>query len=150
MPIGDICVRDVVIAAKDMTVREAAKLMRQNHVGDLVVTEENTGGRHIPLGIVTDRDLVLSVIATTLDPSVFTVGDLLIRDVVTVSEDQGIFESIQHMRKNGVRRMPVVDRHGGLVGIISIDDLIQLLGEEMGLLAKLLSQEQLREAQTRV
>jgi len=150
MPIGDICVRDVVIAAKDMTVREAAKLMRQNHVGDLVVTEENTGGRHIPLGIVTDRDLVLSVIATTLDPSVFTVGDLLIRDVVTVSEDQGIFESIQHMRKNGVRRMPVVDRHGGLVGIISIDDLIQLLGEEMGLLAKLLSQEQLREAQTKV
>jgi len=150
MPIGDVCIRDVVVASKNITVREAALLMRRNHVGDLVITEENADGRQIPVGIVTDRDIVLSVIATALDPAVYTVGDLVARDLVTVSEDQGVFESIQHMRMNGVRRMPVVDRQGGLVGIISVDDVVQLLSEEMISLAKLISREPVLEARSKV
>jgi CBS domain-containing protein len=150
MPIGDVCIRDVVITGKNTTVQEAALLMRRNHVGDLVVTEEKPNGLRIPVGIVTDRDIVLSVIATTLDPAVYTVGDLVARELVTVSQDRGIFESIQHMRTNGVRRMPVVDNQGGLVGIISVDDLIQLLSEEMSALAKLISREQVREAWIKV
>jgi len=150
MPIGDVCIRDVVVASKNITVREAALLMRRNHVGDLVITEENADGRQIPVGIVTDRDIVLSVIATALDPAVYTVGDLVSRDLVTVSEDQGVFESIQHMRMNGVRRMPVVDRQGGLVGIISVDDVVQLLSEEMISLAKLISREPVLEARSKV
>ena len=150
MPIGDVCIRDVVIAGKNTSVQEAALLMRRNHVGDLVITEVNPDGRQIPVGIVTDRDIVLSVIATSLDPAVYTVGDLVARDLVTVSEDQGVFESIQHMRANGVRRMPVVDRQGGLVGIISVDDVVQLLSEEMSLLAKLISREPLIEARSKV
>jgi len=150
MPIGDVCIRDVVIAGKNTSVQEAALLMRRNHVGDLVITEVNPDGRQIPVGIVTDRDIVLSVIATSLDPAVYTVADLVARDLVTVSEDQGVFESIQHMRANGVRRMPVVDRQGGLVGIISVDDVVQLLSEEMSLLAKLISREPLIEARSKV
>jgi len=150
MPIGDVCIRDVVVASKNITVREAALLMRRNHVGDLVITEENADVRQIPVGIVTDRDIVLSVIATALDPAVYTVGDLVARDLVTVSEDQGVFESIQHMRMNGVRRMPVVDRQGGLVGIISVDDVVQLLSEEMISLAKLISREPVLEARSKV
>ena len=150
MPIGDVCIRDVAITGKSTTIRDAALLMRRNHVGDLVVTEEDQSGRQIPMGIVTDRDIVLSVIALALDPTVYTVGDLVARELVTVAEDQGIFECIQRMRTNGVRRMPVVDGHGGLIGIVSVDDLIQLLSEEMSALAKLISRGQVREARVKV
>jgi CBS domain-containing protein len=89
------------------------------------------------------------VVATTLDPAVYTVGDLVARELITVAEDQGVFESIQRMRTNGVRRMPVVGREGGLVGIVSVDDLIQLLSDEMSELAKLISREQVREAESK-
>lgn len=145
MPIGDICVRDVVITNKNSTIREAAQLMRRNHVGDLVVTEEDTSGRQIPVGIVTDRDVVLSMIALELDPAIYTVGDLVAGELVTVRESEGIFESIQRMRAHGVRRMPVIDGEGVLIGIVSVDDLVQLLSEEMSALAKLISRERVRE-----
>lgn len=149
MPIGDVCVRDVVVSGQDTTVREAAKLMSQHHVGNLVVVREKAGGRTIPIGIITDRDIVRNVVAEALEPATFTLGDLVARDLVTAREDQGVFECMQDMRINGIRRMPVVDRDGGLVGIISLDDLIQLLAEEMGELAKLISREQMREAESR-
>ena len=82
MPIGDVCVRDVVVATKDATIQQAAVLMRRHHVGDLVVVEEKTDGRQIPVGIVTDRDIVVSVVAPTLNAAVYTVGDLA-RELVT-------------------------------------------------------------------
>ena len=148
MPIADICVRDVVAANAAMTVDEAARLMRYEHVGNVVVLEGNGSTR--PMGIVTDRDIVVSVVATGLDAKVFCLGDLLTRDIVCVHEDQGIFECIQIMRQQGVRRMPVVDRDGALVGIVSVDDVIQLLGEEMRALSQLISKEQKHEAETRV
>ena len=146
MPIGDVCVRDVVVANPHMTVLDAAKLMAQHHVGNLVVVREGGGGRAVPIGIITDRDIVRNVVAEKLDPAAFSLGDLWARDVVTVSEDQGVFECMQRMRINGIRRMPVVDRQGGLVGIVSLDDLVQLLAEEMGELGKLISREQAHEA----
>ena len=146
MPIGDVCMRAVVIASRDTTAHEAAKLMAEHHVGNLVVMDE-AGGRTMPVGIVTDRDIVRNVLAEDLDPWVFTLGDLVARELVTVTEDQGVFECMQQMRINGIRRMPVVDRHGALVGIISFDDLIQLLAEEMSELGKLIEREQAREVQ---
>ena len=145
MPIGDICVRDVVIAAPDTTVREAAQLMVQHHVGNIVMVRKDAKGRAIAVGIITDRDIVRNVVAEALDASVFTLGDLGSRDLVTVRSDQGILECVQHMRMNGVRRMPVVDLEGALVGIISLDDLVQLLAEELAELAKLISREQAHE-----
>jgi CBS domain-containing protein len=144
MPIGDVCVRDVVIASRETTAREAARLMAGNHVGNLVVVED-AGGRKVPVGIITDRDIVRNVVAEGLDARVFTVGDLLARDLVTIGEDQGVFECVQQMRINGIRRMPVVDSRGSLVGIISLDDLIQLLADEMSELAKVIVREQARE-----
>lgn len=149
MPIGDVCVRDVVVATKDTTVLEAALLMRRHHVGNLVVVDEGADGRKIPVGIVTDRDIVVSVVAPTLSAAVYTVGDLATRDLVTVKEDQGVFEAIQQMRMSGVRRMPVVDRAGGLVGMIAVDDFVQLLSEEMSELAKLISREQMLEIENK-
>jgi CBS domain-containing protein len=145
MPIGEMCVRYVIVCNRNTTIHEAAELMRQHHVGDLVVVDE-LPGRRIPVGIITDRDIVVSVIAMKLDPAVFVAGDLLTEPVATIREDRGVFEAIQQMRMHGVRRMPVVDQQGGLAGIVSIDDLIQLLAEEMTELAKLISQEQAREA----
>jgi len=149
MPIGDVCVRDVVVATKDVTVQQAAVLMRRHHVGDLVVVMEGANGRQVPVGIVTDRDIAVSVVAPALNAAVYTVGDLVARELVTVAEEQGVFETIQQMRMSGVRRMPVVDRAGSLVGIISVDDLIQLLSDEMNELAKLIAREQVLEAESK-
>jgi CBS domain-containing protein len=148
MPIGEICVRDTVVCDRNTTIVEAAQLMRQHHVGDLVVVEES-GGKRIPVGIITDRDIVVSVVSMKIDPSVFSVGDVVFGEMITIREDQGIFETMRQMRMHGIRRIPVVNEQGGLVGIVSIDDLIQLLAEEMGELAKLISREQRREVQVK-
>ena len=146
MPIGEICVREVVVAQRNTTVQEAAHLMRQHHVGNLLVVDRKNGASGVPVGIVTDRDITISVVATKLDPAVFTLGDLLTGDLVCASEEQGVFETIQQMRVKGVRRMPVVSRDGNLVGIVSLDDMVQLLADEMNELARLISSEQVREA----
>jgi len=148
MPIGEICIREVIICNRAMNMLEAAQLMRRYHVGDLVVVEESAGKR-IPVGLITDRDIVISVIAAQLDPTTITAGDLISREIVVVREDQGVFETIEHMRAHGVRRMPVVDQQGSLAGIISVDDLTELLAEELGQLSKLISKEQAHEVQTK-
>lgn len=148
MPIGDICVRDVVTATTDTTAQQAAKLMRENHVGDLLVVDR-INGKTVPVGIVTDRDIVVAIVALELDPAVICVGDIMGPKLETAQEDEGIFETIQLMRAAGVRRIPVVDSQGVLVGIVSTDDLIQLLAEEMMDLAKLISREQRREVGAR-
>ncbi len=148
MPIGDICVRDVVTATRETTIVEAAQLMRVNHVGDLLVVEGSNGSR-APVGIITDRDIVVAVVALRLDASVLSVGDVMGTQLETVGEHEGVFETIQQMRKAGIRRIPVVNRQGGLVGIVSVDDLVQLLAEEMTELSKLISREQRKEAHAR-
>lgn len=148
MAIGEICNREVVIIPMDTPVAEAAKLMRQHHVGDLVVVRED-GGKRVPLGLVTDRDLVVEIVAPQLNAALVNVDDIMAPELVTVSEDTGVFEAIRYMRSKGVRRLPVVDKHGGLLGIVTLDDLIELLAEELSELAKLLEWEQKKEAVTR-
>lgn len=148
MPIGDFCVRDVVTANRETTVRQAAVLMRENHVGDVLIVDQARGNR-VPVGIVTDRDIVVAVVALNLDPGVIAAGDIMGQEIETVQEDEGIFETIHQMRSAGVRRIPVVNQNGSLVGIVSLDDLIQLFAEEMGEVAKLISREQRRETRVR-
>jgi CBS domain-containing protein len=148
MPIGAICVREVVVADKSTSIQETARLMRQFHVGSVVVVE-SIGSRPVPVGMVTDRDIVLSMVAPGLDAAEFTLGDLVLRDVVTCPEDQGVFECVQRLRMHGVRRAPVVDRNGMLVGIVAVDDLIQLLAEELQALGTLVSRELAAEVECR-
>lgn len=148
MSIGEICNREVVIMQPEDTVLEAAKLMRQHHVGTVMIVEERNGKR-VPVGIVTDRDLVVEVIAPELNPDAITVGDIMVPDLATVKEATGIFEAVQYMRGKGVRRLPVVDEEDRLVGIISLDDLLALLSEELDVLAKLIAREQQKESSTR-
>ncbi len=148
MAVGEICNREVVIAERSLPVSEAAGLMRSHHVGDLVVVEERDGRRH-PVGIVTDRDIVVEVVAAGVNPEALGVGDIMGSDVATVRENEGLFEALRYMRDKGVRRMPVVDGSGSLVGILTLDDLLGLLAEEMTELAKLVSHERQREANAR-
>jgi CBS domain-containing protein len=148
MQIGEICTREVVCASPETTVAAAAKLMRQYHIGDVIVTRQE-GGRRIPLGIITDRDIVLSVVATELSPGTITVGDVMGPELVTANELEDVFDAIQRMRNKGVRRMPIVDEEGALVGIVSIDDIIEILAEEMTELSRLISREQLHEQEAR-
>ena len=126
MAVGEICNREVVITEKSVSVVDAAKLMRSHHVGDLVVVEEK-GGRKHPVGIVTDRDIVVEVVAAGVNADALKVGDIMGPEVATVRESEGLFEALRYMRDKGVRRMPVVDREGGLVGILTLDDLLSLL-----------------------
>ena len=148
MPVGELCIRQVVVTPRKTSVVEAAKLMRQHHVGDIVVTDE-TNGRRTPVGIVTDRDIVLEVLAQELDATSLTVGDIMTGDLVTVRENEGAFQTIQLMRAKGTRRVPVVDGQGVLVGIVSVDDFVELLAEELSQLATLVAREQKLEVELR-
>jgi CBS domain-containing protein len=139
----------VVFATREETVAAAAKLMRENHVGSIVVVEQMNSGKRIPVGIITDRDLVVEVLAPGLDAETITVGDIMEAELVTVREKEGLLETMEIMRYKGVRRIPVVDEAGQLIGIASIDDLLEVLAEEMTELAKIVAREQAHEAQAR-
>jgi CBS domain-containing protein len=145
MPVSEICNREVIIVQRETTVQEAASLMRKHHVGDVVVIEEHKGVR-VPVGIVTDRDLVVEIMAPDLVQTVITVGDIMAEKLVTVKESTGVYEAIQYMRGEGVRRLPVVDSKGGLIGILTLDDLLELLAEELLELSKLVKHEQKKES----
>ena len=148
MIIGTICNREVITVQRDATVLHAAVLMRQHHVGDVVVIE-NRKNKTVPIGIVTDRDIVVELVATELDCKVITVGDIIITKLIVVKDSAGVFEAIQLMANKGVRRLPVVDDDGGLVGIITLDDLLLLLSKELAALNKLVTREQKNEATKR-
>jgi len=148
MTIGTICNREVVVARKDVGVQEVAQLMRQYHVGDLVVVEDR-GTVRIPVGILTDRDLVVEVLAKGVAPDTVTAGDIMTTDIVTGGEVDSIWATLQRMRTKGIRRMPVVDREGGLVGILTMDDLLELFAGELADLSKLIGREQDREKAAR-
>ncbi|CAE6514258.1 MAG TPA: CBS domain-containing protein [Nitrosomonas nitrosa] len=148
MSIGEICNREVVVVQPEDTVLQAAKLMRQHHVGSVLVVDQHNG-KPVPVGIVTDRDLVVEVMATELDPETITVSDIMVPDFAMVKEETGVFETIQYMRNKSVRRLPVVDKEGRLIGIIALDDLLTLLSEELDALAKLVAREQKKETNTR-
>ena len=148
MTIGTICNREVITVQRDATVLHAAVLMRQYHVGDVVVIE-NRKNKTVPIGIVTDRDIVVELVATELDCKVITVGDIIITKLIVVKDSAGVFEAIQLMANEGVRRLPVVDDDGGLVGIVTLDDLLLLLSKELATLNKLVTREQKNEATKR-
>lgn len=148
MPVGEICTREVAVMRRDETVMEAAKLMRQHHVGSILVVEDRNGVQ-IPLGIVTDRDLVVEIMAPELDHRVITVGDIMTQELFTVKDSVDTFEAIQYMRSKTVRRLPVVDEAGGLVGILTLDDVLELLAEEMLDLSKLVGYERKKEMRHR-
>lgn len=146
--IGEICNREVVYVNRDVTVHAACKLMRHYHVGSLVVVDEGEG-RRTPVGIVTDRDVVVEVDAMDLDSKVITAGDIMSSDLVTVPETESLLKTIEVMRFRGVRRVPVVDGDNRLMGIVTIDDLLEVLAEELTNIAHIVAREQSHEKHAR-
>lgn len=149
MKTGDVCTRDVVFVDRETNIHYAAQVMRERHVGDLIVIDSAVDPRK-PVGIVTDRDIVISVVAPQIDPRVFTVGDVMGLDLLAVPEDQEVFETVRQMRIRGVRRVPVTNKDGDLVGVFTVDDYITLMAREFNDLPKLITRERVREAAMKV
>ena len=149
MTISAICKRDVVATRRTESVIDAARLMRKHHVGSLVIVEDSAQGSKIPVGIITDRDITVSVTALGLDPAAITVNEIMADAVVCIHETAGIAETVALMRTKGVRRLPVVNDAGALTGMIAADDLLTLLADELTGLADSAERERRHEQETR-
>jgi len=149
MGVGEVCNREVIIIDREGSIREAAGLMRKYHVGNVVVVEEKNADR-FPVGILTDRDIVLDLIALDVDINAVTVGDAMSFELITAREDDDVVETIKRMRHKGVRRIPVVNDRGGLEGILAVDDLIDYISEQLTDLARLVMGEPQRESEKRL
>jgi len=148
MRVGEYCTREVVVATRDTGIGGAARRMREEHVGDVVLVEEH-GDAKRPVGIVTDRDLVLEVLASGIDPGSVTVGDLPCRELAVASENDDLMDTLERMRALGVRRMPVVDGLGHLSGMLAADDLLGVICELTEHLVKLVDREVATEVRDR-
>ena len=147
MTVGEICSRNVVVAPQTEMVVDAAKRMRTSHVGDLVVVDIRDG-RHVPIGIVTDRDIVIGAVASDPDHiNYLFVRDVMSSNPVTAFEEEEIEAALKKMHKHGVRRLPIVDGSGVLVGILTLDDVLQYLTGQQSELVALVAREQQRERQ---
>jgi CBS domain-containing protein len=148
MPISEICSRGVVIATADDSLRTVAELMRQHHVGSVVVTHDADGVVY-PVGIITDRDIVLALVAKNVSPDAVRAGDVMSEPIETTDENDEVWQVLDRMRRRGVRRLPVVGVRGELIGIVSADDLLELVAEEVTSLARIIGREQHQEVNRR-
>jgi CBS domain-containing protein len=148
MSIGELCNRNVVIVDRTESVREAARLMREHHVGDVVVVEETAGGKK-PVGILTDRDIVIELVAEGVDLDAISVGDAMSNALLILAEGDELADATAKMRAKGVRRAPVVDSAGMLVGILTLDDILEVVAGELADLVRLTVREQRHEREVR-
>ncbi|HXJ82522.1 MAG TPA: CBS domain-containing protein [Candidatus Methylomirabilis sp.] len=129
-----VCTKPVITASAQMTVSEAARAMRSKNVGALVVVNARR-----PIGMLTDRDIAVDVVACGMDPDSVLVRDVMGKKPLTIRQELGLLDAARAFAKSGVRRLPVVDKAGVLIGVIAIDDIMILLGNEMGYVAGALS-----------
>lgn len=148
MPIAQICSRGVVIASPDDSLRTVAELMRVHHVGSVIVTRDDAGLCR-PLGIITDRDIVLALVAKDVSPDAVSAGDVMSEPLETIDENDEVWTALERMRSRGVRRLPVLGARDELVGIVSADDLLELVAEELSGLARIIGREQRLEVSRR-
>jgi len=148
MPVSAVCNHNVATIDADADLIEAAKRMREGHVGDLVVAEYREG-REVPIGVITDRDIVIEVVAKAVAADQVRVGDAMSQEIVAVHEDNSIDFALQEMKRAGVRRVPVVDATGKLTGVLAMDDVIDHLASQLTHIAGAIRTEQQKEAQGR-
>ncbi len=149
MSVGDICNREVICVERHVDLEDAVRLMRKHHVGDLVVVEERDGARY-PVGIVTDRDIVVRVIGLGLPLEEFSIEDVMTHDLATALESDPVPETLRRMREKGVRRLPIVNENNQLTGILTADDMINMLAEDISNLAQLIRNQYHREVRRTV
>ena len=148
MLLSEICTPDVVYCSADSTALAAARLMRERHVGDVVVVDEPNGDQ-TPIGVVTDRDIVVEVIAKDQDPAKVIVREIMRTPVVVAHATEEVSEAVERMKVHGVRRIPVMGESQRLVGILCLDDLLKQIVTDAGALVDIVSREQSREHRTR-
>ena len=137
MDVAGLCRYRAVSIEPGADLVDAARMMREHHVGFLVVSEDGP-----PLGVITDRDIVLEAVATGVDPRAVTVLDAMTRDPVTLAAETPLEEALDSLRIAGVRRAPIVDDGGRLVGVLSVDDVVDHLALQLGAVAGSLRHEQ--------
>lgn len=137
MRAGELCTRKVYLARREDPLAAAAREMRQRHIGALIVVEAREKAVR-PIGILTDRDIVCGQLAKSADLFCLNVGDVMTPDPTTVHEDDELTETIKRLAAAGVRRAPVVNSGGDLVGILSLDDLLPAVAQELSALAALI------------
>ena len=145
MKTSELCKKDVVTVAGTAPLTDVSKMMRKRHVGSVVVTDSG-----IPMGIVTDRDIVVEVIAMGLDPATVTAKDVMSSSPAVIGAEDDVMWALKTMRDRGVRRLPVVDGRGQLQGIIAFDDLMQHVGTTLADIAHVIGTERLVESIHRV
>ena len=148
MLLNEICTPDVVYCGADSTALAAARLMRERHVGDVVIVDEPNGDQ-TPIGLVTDRDIVVEVIAKEQDPAKVTVREIMRTPVVVAHATEDVSAAIERMKAHGVRRIPVMGESQRLVGILCLDDLLKQMVADASALVDIVSHEQSREHRTR-
>jgi CBS domain-containing protein len=148
MNVGNICTRDIVVCRRDTTALDAARLIRNHHVGDLVVIDDSTG-KQTPVGIITDRDIVVSVVAKEVDPAAVFVSDMMSAPLVTAFDWEDLWQVIRRMRLHGMRRMPITNDADELVGIVTFDDLVTAMSVLLTELAQVSGREKTLEEMSR-
>lgn len=138
MRVADLCTRRVIHATPWLPLVQAAELMRRHQVGALVIVDGETGNVR-PVAMLTDRDIVVAVVARGADPGQFTVADVMTATVVTCSESDDLHVAIQIMQARGIGRLPVVDARGALAGMLSADDLVGGLADNLATLARVMT-----------
>ncbi len=145
MSLATICNRNVVYIDQDAGIVEVAQLMRERHVGSVIVVD----GAGKPIGIITDRDLVIEVIANEVSAEALLLKDIMTPEPVILQESADTEAALKLLRDHGVRRAPVVDAEGLLSGIVSMDDVLQHLSQELNELVSLIDNEQQQESLVR-
>ena len=136
MSLGNLCRREVVVVEQGTPIKEAVKFMEEKNIGSVIVV-----GSGKPLGIATDRNILLRVVNKGLDPEKSSVDDVMTKEIVTLKEGMGLFEALEQVKGKGIRRFPIVDAMGNLKGIMTLDDIIYLLGKEMSDVASIIERE---------
>ena len=145
MKIKDIIQNDVVTATKDTYIKDAAALMYTNNVGAVVITEKRENNKQVPVGILTDRDIAISISKNSEFDSYKKIETIMSKNVILCREDVGISDVIQKMHDNGIKRMPIVDNHDYLIGLVSSDNLLMTVGEEISQLSEIITSEMNKE-----
>jgi CBS domain-containing protein len=143
MTAGEVCNRQVVLIRPETSIVDAAELMKAHHVGDVIVVRE-PDGECVPIGILTDRDVALAVDRLLRLPHL-RVADVMSTELVTAAEGERLYDVLKRMQSYGIRRLPVVNERGSLAGILTFDDVLEVLSEELTDLARLVATEQKRE-----
>ena len=149
MLVRDYANLNVICCGPDTPIAEVASLMRRHHVGDVVVLDSQQEGARVPIGIITDRDILVETLSLDVDPKVFMASDLMSTPVTAIQEDASLSEALGIMRGKNIRRLPVVNRAGSLFGIITSDDVLNVISSELAMIAGLMVEQPAREGRLR-